>query len=123
MLREIKWVSQVEGEPLRRWFASHNLDLIVWQDDSAVVGFQLCYDKVYQERVLIWQSTSGYSHTLVDSGECRPGRHKAAPILIPGGNFDPNQVAREFVEKSAAIEPEIFDFVYSKLLEYKAEGQ
>ncbi|HEX5513647.1 MAG TPA: hypothetical protein VFY81_04580 [Gammaproteobacteria bacterium] len=109
----------MEGEPLRRWFSNHSLDLIVWQSDSDVVGFQLCYDKTREERVLIWQSTDGYSHTRVDLGECRPGRHKAAPLLIPDANFDANQVIREFIDTAAAIEPEIFDFVYTKLLEYE----
>lgn len=123
MLREIKWVSQMEGEPLRRWFANHSLDLIVWQSDSDVVGFQLCYDKTREERVLIWQSTGGYSHTRVDLGEYRPGRHKAAPLLVPDDNFDANQLIREFIDKGAAIEPEIFDFVYTKLLEYKSAEQ
>lgn len=119
MLREMKWVSQVEGEPLRRWFADYDLDLIIWQDDASVVGFQLCYDKSQQERALSWQPTEGFRHSWVDSGEIRPGRHKPAPVLVRGGSFDVRQVARKFLDKSLALEREIAEFVYGKLMEYK----
>lgn len=118
MLREILWVSQVDGEPRRRWFSDHDTDLIVWQDDNDVVGFQLCYGKSCDEQALIWQSCDGYCHSQVDPGECRPGRHKATPILVPGGSFDVDRVARDFLNRSAAIEPAISNFVYDKLLEY-----
>lgn len=123
MLREILWVSQVDGEPMRRWFSDHDIDLIIWQDNSDVVGFQLCYGKSCEEQALIWQSFDGYSHSRVDPGECRPGRHKAAPILVPGGRFDAERVARDFLSRSAAIEPAISNFVYDKLLEYGGAGR
>jgi hypothetical protein len=120
MLREITWVSQVDGEPRRRWFCDHDIDLIVWQEAGNVVGFQLCYGKTRSEQALSWQSTGGYTHSRVDAGDCRPGRHKATPILVPGGDFDAFRVAGDFLLKSIAIEPSISAFVYAKLLEYKS---
>ena len=118
MLREISWVNQIKGEPRRRWFSDPDLDLIVWEDDGDVVGFQLCYGKLHDEQAVSWQSPDSYSHSRVDSGECRPGRHKAAAVLVPGGRFDALQVARDFLTRSLSIEPSISSFVYRKLLEY-----
>lgn len=119
MLREIKWVSQVEGEPLRRWFVDSGLDLLVWQEDRCVVGFQLCYDKTRRERALSWQPTEGFRHCLIDDGEARPGRPRPAPALVPCGCLDVQPIARSFLAKSRALEREITEFVYGKLLEYQ----
>lgn len=119
MLREMKWVSQIEGEPQRRWFADHELDLIIWQDDSHIVGFELCYDKTDQERALSWQSTDGFRHSWVDSGEIHPGRPKPAPLLVPCVHFDVRQVARKFLDKSRSLERDVAEFIYDKLLEYR----
>ena len=53
MLAEVEHVRQRAGEPRRRWFASDDLDLIVWLDEAdRFVGFQLCYDKGRSERAL-----------------------------------------------------------------------
>jgi hypothetical protein len=118
MLREITSVSQIAGEPLRRWFYDRDYDLIVWVDQAtAVLGFQLCYGKSSQEQAVSWQAGSGLMHSVVDSGESRPGRHKAAPVLLPGGRFDASRLAGEFLEKSARIERSIASFVHRKLLE------
>ena len=119
MLREIHCVSQVDGEPPRRWFFDHDIDLIVWLDTAkTVLGFQLCYGKLRDEYALSWLPHSGYTHSRVDNGEARPGRHKASPILQPAGSFDAAAVAREFLHKSHRIERSIAAFVHRKLLEF-----
>lgn len=119
MLREITTVSQINGEPLRRWFYDGDCDLIVWVDQTAaVLGFQLCYGKAYQEQAVSWQPDSGLMHSVVDSGDSRPGRPKAAPVLLPGGRFDAARLAGEFLQKSARIERSIASFVHRKLLEF-----
>ena len=46
VLRELPRVQQVPGEPRRRWFHGHEMDLVVWEGaDGAPIGFQLAYDK------------------------------------------------------------------------------
>src|SRR5438309_10513940 len=57
-------------EERRRWFASADLDLIVWFDDAdSPIAFQLCYDKLRSERALTWKPDTGFVHMVVDSGE------------------------------------------------------
>src|SRR5712671_7091134 len=83
-LVEIIHVRQVPGDPRRRWFSSDDMDLIVWYDDSdALIGFQLCYDKLRSERALRWEPEVGYRHTAIDNGESNISpRYKATPILV-----------------------------------------
>jgi len=39
MLREIRDVRQVSGEPMRRWFSDEDFDLIVWLDpEDRIIG-------------------------------------------------------------------------------------
>lgn len=122
MLREIRHVRQIAGEPLRRWFCDRELDLIVWLDEARrVVGFQLCYDKERDERALCWHPQSGYQHSRVDNGEARPGRYKAAPLLVPGGRFDGGLI-RQFIAKSLALEPALSGFIHRKLVEFASRG-
>ena len=69
-MREIPDVEQVPGEPRRRWFFSHEQDLIVWFGaDGAPVGFQLAYGKYRHERALRWKAGKGFTHDAVDDGE------------------------------------------------------
>lgn len=119
MLQEIPWVSQEEGEPFCRWFSDHDLDLIVWQEDDDIVSFQLCYGKTHEEHALIWQSPDDYSHNRVDSGPPHPGRPKPAPALVPNGQSSIAHVVDDFRLKSADIDPELSEFIQSKLLTYE----
>lgn len=103
-LRELPSTRQVEGEPRRRWFSSPDLDLIVWVDDSAaIIGFQLCYDKMRGERALTWRLGRGYDHMGVDDGEQSPAQHKSTPILVADGFFDRERVTGLFLESSASV--------------------
>ena len=46
MLLEIRNVDQVPGEPRRRWFFSHEQDLLIWfVEGGKPVAFQLSYGK------------------------------------------------------------------------------
>ena len=119
MLRELANVRQVEGEPRRRWFSDERLDLVVWQDPGGeIIGFQLCYDKQRGEHALTWMAGLGFSHERVDNGENRPGRYKAAPILVEDGTFNMEEVAPDFLAHSESLEKGLRDFIYKKLLEY-----
>src|SRR5580698_9807360 len=118
MLREIVNVRQIVGEPGRRWFTDARLDLVIWNDNGEIIGFQLCYDKQQGERAVTWKADSGFRHNAVDAGEDRPGRYKATPILVADGSFDAQAVAADFLEQSGDLDPGSRDFIHMKLLEY-----
>lgn len=119
MLREIVNVRQIKDEPRRRWFSDEHFDLVIWNNATQdIVGFQLCYDKPQGERVVTWKVENGFNHNAIDDGENRPGRHKAAPILVGDGSFDPEIVAAKFMGHSGSLDSRSCDFIYLKLLEY-----
>ena len=120
MLREMTKVSQVPGEPRRRWFSSNAFDLIVWLDGAGGIGgFQLCYDRERDEKVLTWKAPDGYSHMAVDDGEGRAGRHKASPILVPGKAFQPGALEENFRKEAAELPHEIVELVLQKIAAYR----
>ena len=123
MLYEIKNVKQYQGEPKRRWFFDHEIDLLVWFDDrDEIVGFQLCYDKLRDQRALTWFRGSGYHYNRVDDGERDGGRRgvKAIPVLLMDGSFDHRRIAAVFREKSKDIPNWISTFVYEKIASYSS---
>ncbi len=131
MLRELENVSQHEGEPLRRWFYSQAMDLVLWQDEEgAPSGFQLSYE-VFSERsgelsgelagqrkILTWLSGRGYSHESLDEGEDRPFRYKMTPVAVPDGVFNQEEVLDRFLKESEEIDSDVREFVAGKLREY-----
>ena len=121
MLSEITTVKRIEGEPLRRWFADDDFDLIVWfGDDATIVGFQLCYDKQHDQRAFTWKAPDATRHDRVDDGEGDPGQYKSTPILVPDGAFDAERVARSFRNASREIDPRIAGLVLEKLTMWRA---
>lgn len=119
MLKESFQIKQVPGESRRRWFSDWSMDLTVWFDDRGEpAGFELCYDKGKNERALRWRRDAGFVHERVDDGEGRPGRHKAAPVLVPDGAFNGNKISRQFEENSRDIDPQIAAFVRAVLNNY-----
>ena len=123
MFSEFSDISQIEGEPKRRWFADKNLELIVWLDeDDKIVGFQFCYETDKESRAVTWLENTGYSHARIDEGEDRLPHHKATPILIPDRVFDKKIVEERFASSSDGIPKEIARFVSKKLSEYKANA-
>jgi hypothetical protein len=120
MLCEMTKVRQVPGELRRRWFSSAAFDLIVWIDAAgAIAGFQLCYDREKNEKVLTWKAPDEYSHMAVDDGEGRAGRHKSSPILVPGGPFKPGALAEDFRREAAQLPFEIASLVLAKIAAYR----
>jgi hypothetical protein len=119
-LRELHDTRQVEGEPRRRWFSSPDLDLIVWLDEQdAMVGFQLCYDKSRGERALTWRTGRGYDHMGVDDGEASPAQHKSTPILVADGHFDRERVEALFTESSEGVPEELRSAVVDLIHRYQ----
>jgi len=126
ILREIRNVRQVPGEPRRRWFTSETMDLIVWiNEDDTPTQLQLCYDKGRRraERAFTWKPGIGYTHTAVDDGESRGARYKASPILFADGGFDSNRVSSLFLDHSNDVPDNIVDFVKAKIDEYQSHQQ
>lgn len=111
MLKEIQDTRQIPGEPARRWFSAEEMDLIVWHEGDNFAGFQLCYDKLQQEKALSWKPSSGLIHELVDSGENRSGHYKATPILIKSADYDLPAIRQAFIQQSALIAEDVSQFI------------
>lgn len=119
MLKELPARQQAAGEPSRRWFFSHDQDLVVWLDDEGgILGFQLCYDKYRSERAITWRRQGGFEHAVVDDGE-RGGIDFQTPFLYPGGDCDIGRVLARFLELSSTVPSDIASFVVDRLREYK----
>lgn len=117
LLRELPRLAPKAGEPERRWFAAHGLDLIVWVDADQILGFQLCYEKKHKEFALTWKRGKGYNHAAVDSGEQLPVRNRT-PILVPDGAFDSEYVSALFQRASENVPADIRTLVADTLCEY-----
>lgn len=120
MLREIRDVKQVPGEPRRRWFSDENFDLIVWLGpEDQILGFQLCYDKETGQKALTWLNGDGYQHSRIDDGD-NPGKMKASPVLEANGHFDNEGTARRFLESKGDVPEKITDCVYENITRYRS---
>lgn len=82
----------------RRWFTSQEIDLVTWTNDiDSIVAFEFYYDKNFNEHVLIWRQSSGFTHLAVDDGEQKPAlEYKQTPILVNDGSYDPDRIRRLF---------------------------
>jgi len=119
VLKEFRNVLQRPGEHQRRWFQSADEELIVWyEQDGSIHGFQLCYDRVREERALTWINGKGYSHLKVDDGEIEPLIAKRTPILVTNGLFDSEAVLERFNSVAAALPLEIRALVSEKIRQY-----
>ena len=97
------------------------MDLIIWyQEDGSIYGFQLCYDKVYEERALTWIHTGKFTHNRIDDGESGGACAKGSPMLRRGGEFDYETVKMQFLNRSSTIDPHIRELVLAKIEEAKS---
>lgn len=120
MLKEMKDIRQIPGEPPRRWFSDDYFDLIVWfGTDGSVWGFQLCYDREAAPRALTWTKTDGYAHSGIEDGEGPGGVHKASPILVRDGLFDAGSVGAKLAAAAGGLPPEILAFVLQKTAAFR----
>ncbi len=117
MLRELPTVNQVPGEPRRRWFFCHDIDLVTFEDDEGICGFQLAYDKYRGEHSIIWSVENGFKHFAVDDGEPFASAPQT-PFLYANGAFQRDRVVDLFRSLASALPPTISSFVEAKLLEY-----
>jgi hypothetical protein len=118
MLREIRNTQQVPGESPRRWFFSHEQDLLVWfGDDGRPVGFQLAYGKYRDEHAIVWKVGRGFVHHRVDDGESE-SVGKETPLLLPDGAFEAQSVLKQFLALSSEVPQDIVEFVAARLREH-----
>lgn len=118
MLNEIKDVTQYERGKHRRWFHDDFFDLYTWETyDGQLVGFQLCYAKLGNERALRWSPESGYNHEGVDAPEDKPGRAMSA-LFVADGAFDPGGIGARFENASISLPDRIKTFVLEKIRAY-----
>ena len=120
MLKEVRHVAQVPGEPRRRWFDDDYFDLIIWfEPDDGIFGFQLCYDREKKPRALTWTKRHRYKHTGIDDGEHAAGASKGSPVLVEDGLFDAPSVAARFEKAAAEMPHGLAVFVLGKLKDFK----
>ncbi len=116
MLREIKAVRQIHGEPRRRWFEDDYFDLIIWQDEGEdILGFELHFDKKASPQAVRWDKPNRFEFFSVDDGEFRADRFKMAPVLMPARKNLHVPVAYKFRVESNNIQPRISSFIFDKL--------
>jgi hypothetical protein len=118
MLREIRNTQQVLGESPRRWFFSHEQDLLVWfGKDGQPVAFQLAYGKYRDEHAIRWKAGRGFVHHRVDDGE-GGALGKETPLLLPNGTFEAKGVLEQFLALSREVPQDIVEFVTARLREH-----
>jgi len=102
----------------KRWFQDDYFDLFIWQNNTGqFVSFQLCYDRLGNERVITWDKERGFAHHRVDDGEASPHKNMT-PVLIKEGVFSHEEVIPRFIESSQEISAEVRDFILQQLYEY-----
>ena len=119
MLTELN-ISQF-GSPVnyhKRWFQDDYFDLFTWQSEQGdVVVFQLCYDRLGKERVIVWDEEQGFAHHCVDDGEASPNKNMT-PVFLSMAKFSYEEVVTPFIQASQGIDETIRRFVTQKLIEY-----
>lgn len=119
MLHEITSGQRKVDDLTRRWFSDDSMDLFVFLDqEEQLVQLQLCYDKLNDEHVLSWKKESGFSHDRIDDGQNVSGKARA-PIMVANGICDVDIVLNQFKESGQEISSELFNVIYSKLIEFK----
>jgi hypothetical protein len=120
MLQPIRGVRQDGTGRERHWFQDDYFDLFAWTDAAGeVVAFQLCYDRLNNERVLAWSATAGFSHRRIDDGEELPTQN-LSPIMVADGWFATSHVCAEFAARSAAIDRRLREFIGMKIAQAPA---
>ena len=116
MLIELRDARQIQGEPIRRWFMSPAMDLIIWHDERMKpIGFQLCYDKGRREKAITWHEGGELVHSAIHSGEDTGLKHKESPILVDDVKPDFAYIKEHFEQQSGKLPPEVARLVLSAL--------
>lgn len=121
MLRKIADVYNRPGEPLKVWFTDEQLDLYLWlSDEDLILKFQFTYDKLHEEKSLLWQTRGRLSHTAIDEGS-QPGKHPSSPISRGEVPLDGTRVIN-LLEQSLGVTPKkYFSFIQEKILNHQPQ--
>lgn len=115
MLQKIRGVRQDNASRERHWFQDDYFDLFVWTDAAGkVLVFQLCYDRLHDERVLAWSAEHGFIHRRVDDGEEMPAKNMT-PIMVADGWFDAEDIGAEFDARGRGMDAAVHDFIRRKI--------
>jgi hypothetical protein len=116
MLTEIRL--RQDEDSRKHWFQDEYFDLFTWQDATGeMTSFQLCYDRLGEERVISWDCERGFGHHRVDDGESSPHKNMS-PVFVKNGVFPSDDVLPKFIHSSKQISQDISNFVVQKLNEY-----
>ncbi len=119
MLKEKENVRQNEGEHFRRLFFDDFFDLFVWyKENEKIYGFQLCYNKSHEEKVVTWNEIEGFSHDLVEISEGADKIKKSSQLRKEEKKLE-NKMIKEFKERGINLELHLFKFISKKLKEFK----
>jgi hypothetical protein len=114
MLIESCGIKQETAAGRRRWFSSHDLELVFWFDlKDDLSGFQLCYYKDGEQRALTWKRPGGFDHSLVDEGD--DSHYPETPVLKPDGAVSWDEIAARFQTQAGGLEPTLRQFVRERL--------
>jgi hypothetical protein len=115
MLQRILGVRQDDESKERYWFQDEFFDLFVWTGRSReIIAFQLCYDRLDDERALAWNEAAGFLHRRVDDGEHTPAKNMT-PIMVADGRFAAEGIAAEFDVRAAGLDPRFREFIRRKI--------
>lgn len=117
-MREFANLSQHPGS-FRRLFTDDYFDLYIWYDAPAgeILGFQLVYDRMQNERALTWGTCSGYSHDGIDTSDSR-GYWNSSPVLVADGPFARDAIVERFRLASEGMEEPLRSFILHRLEQY-----
>lgn len=110
-------IRPVQGDLPRKWIADDFFDLIVWYDGESIAGFQLCYDKPYDQHAFTWHKKSRSFHAKIDTGDDTPTVNRT-PILVPDGTFPKERVLLEFRARSTMLPRDLRWTVLEQLATY-----
>lgn len=98
------------------WYVNDFFDLVIWFDSCSdeFLGFQLCYDKLYNEHSVTYKKGGSFSHDRIQSSFSING----SPMVICNGDFTNKSIIHKFEEESKNIEPGIRNEVLQRLYEY-----
>jgi hypothetical protein len=113
-LIEIQHVSQIPGEPRKRWFQSDYFDLFVWynKEDNSLWGFRLCYDRCYGEHALTWKSATGsVSHHSVEATRPVFQRYAGTAMLGDAEQKVPAVVLERFDREGTTLPDDLRELI------------
>ncbi|MCD1653592.1 hypothetical protein K7J14_02620 [Treponema zuelzerae] len=121
-LTENLTVRQRDDEGYRKWYLNSYFDLIVWYSSKggALIGFQICYSRNFQEKAFTWTPQYRSNRLVSDTYFEKGVSHMSSGILEGEGGLIPENVIQKFVFESNNLEVEEKKLVVDKMTDYNA---